>query len=102
MSKRKKKKTAVRFILMYVVLTAGLWMFMLSYTNSYNKLTTEKISPAALVLKSETAEMTILEKKYSFSIVSIMPESRLYYILYLSAPEEVRTYLFLISLLYRQ
>ncbi|MCD7891942.1 MAG: hypothetical protein LUG26_09510 [Ruminococcus sp.] len=97
--KRNKKKAIVMAVLLYLLLTTGLWMFLRSYANSYNKLTTEKISPASLTLKNETVEMKILEETYEFSIESITPESRLYYILYMTAPDEVKLYVVLISLL---
>jgi len=88
--KNKKKKSSVRVIILYLILTTGLWMFLMSYSNSYNKLTTEKISPASIVVNKEKVEMTILEKKYEFDIDGIMPESKLYYGLYLAAPDELR------------
>lgn len=88
--KKKNKKTVVKAVFMYVLLTTGLWMFIMSYSNSYNKLTTEKISPASLNLNGETAEMSILRHTFSFDIAGIMPRSKLYYVLYMTAPDEMR------------
>lgn len=88
--KKKNKKNAVKAVFIYILLTAGLWIFNMSYSNSYNKLTTEKISPASLNLNDETAEMSILKRTFTFDIAGIMPESKLYYVLYLLAPDEMR------------
>ena len=88
--KIKKKKTVVKAVFSYLLLTTGIWMFLLSYSNSYNRLTTEKISPASLNLTAESAEMKILEHTFVFDIEKFLPESKLYYVLYLIAPDEVR------------
>lgn len=87
---RKKKKTVVRLIFIYLLLTTGIWMFFMSYSNSYNRLSTEKISPASLNLNEQTAEMKILEYTFTIDITKIQPESKLYYVLYLLAPDELK------------
>lgn len=96
--RKKKKKAVVRVIFIYLLLTTGIWMFLMSYSNSYNRLSTEKISPASLNLNEETAEMKILEHTFTMDITKILPESKLYYILYLLAPDELRFMSVLISL----
>lgn len=87
---RKNKKAAVKIIFLYLLLTTGLWMFLLAYSNSYNKLTTEKISPASLDLSEKRAEMRILDYSCTLDISKLHPESKLYFVLYLTVPDEVR------------
>lgn len=96
--KNKKKKSVVRWVFIYLTLTTGIWMFMMSYSNSYNRLTTEKISPASLIVNGETAEMKILEYTFAMDIKSILPESKLYFMLYMISPDELRVSSALISL----
>lgn len=88
--KRKGKKIA-RAILIYIVLTIGVQMFMCSYTNSYNRLTDEKITPASLVINENNAELKILNRSYNFSLDKIAPENKIYFIAYLFTPDELRT-----------
>ncbi len=92
---RIKNKTAVRAIFVYIVLTVGLQMFLYAYTNSYNRLTDEKITPASLIINEDSAELKILNKSYSFSFDKISPENKAYFIAYLFAPDELRTELLL-------
>ncbi len=88
--KRTNKKTAVRIMLLYIILTVGFWMFLYSYTNSYNKLTDEKIVPASLAISVESAELKILDRSFIFSINAIEPDSKGYLCLYLLTPDELR------------
>ncbi len=90
MKTRKKNKPIVRAALIYILLTTGMWMFTTAYANSYNHLSTEKISTASLILNKKTAEMKILEHSFVVDIEPFLPESRLYYVMYLAAPDEVR------------
>lgn len=96
--KNKKKKTVVRIFFAYLILTTGLWMFFLSYSNSYNKLSIEKISPASITLTENQAEMKILKSSFIFNIEDLLPESKLYYVIYMFSPDEVRLITFLGSM----
>ncbi|MCM1132678.1 MAG: hypothetical protein NC340_04325 [Ruminococcus flavefaciens] len=87
---RIKNKTMVRAILVYIVLTIGMQMFLYAYTNSYNRLTDEKITPASLIVGEESAELKILNRTYNFSLDKISPDSRIYFIAYLFSPDELR------------
>lgn len=95
---RKKKKTAVRIGFFYLLLTAGSWMFVNSYANSYNRLSDEKITPASLNLSGNTAALEILDHTVSFSVSGIAPDSKLYCAAYLVSPDELRLTAYLISL----
>lgn len=97
--RRKNKKTAVRVVFSYIVLTAGLWMFMFSYANSYNKLNEEKIVPASLTVTSSCAELTILGRRFTLGN-SFSPESRLYLTAYLLAADELRAAAVILSALH--
>lgn len=92
---RKCRKT-VRAIVVYIVLTIGLQMFLYAYTNSYNRLTDDKITPASLIIEGDSAELKILDMNYSFSIDKIPPENKAYFIAYLFVPDELRAELLLL------
>lgn len=87
---RKRKKTAVRAVFLYILLTFGLWMFLNSYTNSHNRLSGEKISPAGLDVHGDMAYIEVLEHEINLDLSAIAPESRLYCGAYLLCPDEVR------------
>lgn len=87
---RKSKKTVVKAIIVYIVLTVGLWMFVYSYANSYNKLTDKKIVPAALVTRENEAELEIIGMSFKLDSAMISPESKLYFAAYLFMPVELR------------
>lgn len=83
-------KTAVRAIFVYIVLTVGLQMFLYAYTNSYNRLTDEKITPASLNIDKDSAELKILNRSYNFSFDKISPENKAYFVAYIFTPDELR------------
>lgn len=93
----KKKKAVVRAVILYFVLTTGIYMFITSYSNSHNRLTLEKTEPAGITLKGSTAQMQILEEEFSINIEAIMPESKLYSSGYMLMPDEVRILTFLVA-----
>ncbi|MDE5936991.1 MAG: hypothetical protein K2G83_06275 [Ruminococcus sp.] len=94
--KNNKKITLFRTALIYVVLTVGIWMFLYSYTNSYNRLTDEKISPASLIVNDDYAEIKILNKSCNISLDIVSPESRLYFAAYLFSPDELKSEILLL------
>ena len=94
----KKIKTAARLMILYIVLTAGSWMFINSYTNSYNRMTGEQIAPASLVLNGGTASLSVLEHSTEISLSGIAPESKFYCAAYFFSPDELRITAGLISL----
>lgn len=96
--KRKRKRTAVRAVFIYVLLTCGLWMFLNSYTNSYNRLSRDKIVPAGLDLCGDTASIEVLDHEIRLDLSAIAPESRLYCGAYLISPDELRLMCYLVSL----
>lgn len=96
--KRKNKKSAVRAGFTYLLLTAGLWMFIMSYSNSYNRLSAEKITPASITLTEGSAEMSVLDRSFLLDLSGFLPESKLYSALYLLVPDEVKMIASLISL----
>lgn len=96
--KRKKKKAVVRAIFLYLLLTTGIYMFITSYSNSHNRLTTEKISPASMTFNGAKAKVNVLESSFTVDMELFMPESRFYYVTYLISPDEVRLMTVLMSL----
>ena len=91
-------KTAIRIAFAYVILTGGLRMFLLSYANSYNKLSEEKIPPARLTVTGSEAELDMLGKKIHFASPA-GSDSRGFLTAYLIAPDELRTAALLASFL---
>lgn len=96
--KRRINKTAVRIAFAYVILTGGLRMFLLSYANSYNKLSEEKIPPARLTVTGSAAELDMLGRKIRFAS-SANADSRGFLTAYLFAPDELRAAALLASYL---
>lgn len=84
-------------MLSYIVLTVGIWMFLYSYSNSYNRLTEDKITPASFVITENKADLKILSQSYELSLERISPENRSYLILYLLTPDELRAELVLLT-----
>ena len=95
----KTYKKAVRMIFMYLLLNAGVYMFLESCCNSYNRMTEEKITPASIVISGKKASVSVVENKVSFSTEIFSPESRLYLMAYLFSPDDIRsvTYLFTLA-----
>lgn len=93
----KNKKTAARAVILYLILTAGLWMFIDSYTNFYNRITGEQIAPASVTLNGENASLSLLEHDAEVDLSIISPESKAYCIAYTAAPDELRLAGLLIS-----
>lgn len=84
-----KKKTVIA-VLMYLILTVGLWMFLYSYANSYNRLTDEKIESARLTVADDLAELELIGEKFVFE-QEIFPENnKAYFIIYVFTPAELR------------
>lgn len=94
---RKKKRTVVRIILIYIIMTIGSWMFLNSYANSYNRISDEKIAPASLNMNKGTASIQMLEHSVEFSLSWLDPESRFYCGAYIISPDEIRLMAYLIS-----
>ncbi|MCQ2469043.1 MAG: hypothetical protein MJ100_04460 [Ruminococcus sp.] len=94
----KKRKTALTAAFLYLLTMGGLWMFVNSYTNSYNKLSEEKIVPASLTIEHNRAALTVLNCKIDTDLRNLSPESKLYCGAYIIAPDELRSAAYLISL----
>lgn len=92
------KKTAVRVIFVYLLLTAGVYMFLESCSNSYNRLSGEKIAPASIVINGNKASVSILENEVSFSTEIFSPDSDFYFISYLLSTNDMRSVAYCISL----
>lgn len=86
-------------IFVYLLLTAGVYMFLKSCCNSYNRISDEKITPASIVISENKASVSILESKVSFSTEILSPESKLYFTAYLVSPDDIRSMAYCIALL---
>ena len=87
---RKYKKTTVKWAILYLIITIGTWMFLYSYANSYNKLTDNKIVPAALHTNEHGFELEIIGQSFKTPLEAFEPESKLYFAAYIFMPEEMR------------
>ena len=96
--RRKKKKTALKAVFLYLLLSGGSWMFINAYANSFNQISEKRIVPAGLVLKEERAFVELLGHNGNFSLSWIYPESRGYCGAYLLSPDELRAAAYIISL----
>lgn len=95
---RKKKKTVLRAVFMYLLLSGGSWMFIYSYANSCNHMRGEYMVPAQMVVDDERATVDILGHSAEFSISDIAPHSKLYCGAYLLSPDDFRLAAYVVSL----
>ena len=84
------KKTAVSLIFLYLLLTAGIWTYLYACANSYNRLCADKVSPARLVVDDSGADLHIMQYELTIPLDAFDPENRLYGVLYLITPDELR------------
>ena len=77
-------------IFIYLLLTAGVYMFLESSSNSYNRMSEEKITPASIVISEKKASVSVLDNKMSFSTEIFSPESTLYFMTYLFSPDDIK------------
>lgn len=83
-------KKAVSRIFIYILLTAGAYMFLVSSSNSYNRMSSEKIAPASIVISGGKASVSVLENSLTFATDCFSPESPLYFTAYLLSPDDIR------------
>lgn len=76
--------------MIYLVLTVGIWMFIYSYTNSHNRITAEKITPAAFSVDEDEWEIRLMGRKFRFEPEIFDSDSKFYFISYIFAPVELR------------
>lgn len=95
-----RKKTVLRIIFVYILLTAGIYMFLESCSNSYNRISKEKIVPASIVINDNKASVSILESNFNFSIKMFLPQSKIYYVAYTIASDDIRLMSYCISLMH--
>lgn len=97
---RKNKKTALKAVFLYLLLSGGSWMFINSYANSYNRLSSDDIRPAGVVISGGRASVELLDHSAQFSISGIAPESKAYCGAYLFSPDELRAAAYIIYYVY--
>ena len=83
---------------MYLLLVGGSWMFINSYANSFNRLSTEKIVPASLTIQSGNASLYVLGNSLDIDFPSLNTSSKLCFIAYLASDDEIRSAAYLVSL----
>lgn len=85
-----KKKAAVRFMLVYLILTAGFIMFIDSYANSRSLMQAERTIPAQVRTEDGRLHISILGHSAETDISAFSPDSRLYFIMYVLSPDGFR------------
>lgn len=88
--RKKHKKTALRAVFAYLLLTCGIWMFIKAYSNSCSRLERERTISAGITINGSSASVTILDHSQDIDLSLLNADSRLYYVLYLISPDEVR------------
>ncbi len=83
-------KNMVRGVLVYLILTMGIWMFLYSYANSYNRLTDEKIPAAEILTDKGSMTMRGAGMSYNISTEIFSAESDFYFAAYMFIPTELR------------
>ena len=85
-----RNKKTVRGILVYLILTVGMWMFFYSYANSYNRLTDKKIPPAALKVDKEDVIVEVVGESFRLETDIFSPHSDFDFASYMFVPTEMR------------
>lgn len=80
-------KKVLKAIFLYFLVTSFLYMFAVSYSNSYNRINSKKISPAVIVINDGKATVNILHDEFTVDFRFLEPESRFYYFLYFLSPD---------------
>lgn len=62
-------------------------MFAVSYSNTYNRLNYEKISPAGIVINDGKATVNVLHDEFTVDFRFLNSESKFYYVLYFLSPD---------------
>ena len=96
--RRKNKRTALRAVFLYLLMSGGSWMFLNSYANSFNRISGESILPASISVVDENASIELLDHRTGFSISGLMPDSKIYCAAYLLVSDEIRIASYVMSL----
>ncbi len=88
--KRIRKSPAVRAFLLYLLLTAGLIMLLYSYTNFYNRLNEDSVTPVSIEFSNGRADVRVIDRKAEFELSEIEPDNKEYFMLYIAMPDEIR------------
>ena len=92
------KKTAAGAVLIYLILSAGLWLFIYSYSSFHRRMTGERLAPASVTLKSGSASVSVIGQEADIDLSPLEPESKLYCAAYILSPDEFRAAAYIISL----
>ena len=84
------KRPAVLIMFVYMLLTAGIFMFLNACGSSYNRLSEEETVPFSTGVDGKNAEIEILGKTFDIDISDTAPESRTWLSFYLAVPDEIR------------
>ena len=88
MFKNKRKISGTVFL--YLLTTSLLWAFLVSYSNSYNRMNEEQITPANINISKNEITVNILHSEFTTDTELFSPESNLYYFSYLLSSDSLR------------
>lgn len=86
----KNKRVILKAVFMYILVTSLLWIFLVSYSNSYNRINAKKISPASITINNNELTINILHDEFKANFDFILPDSKFYYILYFISSDSMR------------
>ena len=84
------KKSAIKVMFLYLLATSGLWAFISVISNSYNRLSAEKVETVNLTVAADDAYLTILNNTYTIDTTLVKPKDKYSYAVFLALPDEAQ------------
>lgn len=88
--RRRNTKPAAAVMIVYLLLTAGLWMFLYSFTLSGGNMTGKKVAPAGFSAGSGKAELHLAYAVFTAGTDLLGADSDMYLAAFLFSPDELR------------
>jgi hypothetical protein len=87
-------------MIVYLLLTAGLWMFLYSFTLSGSNMTGVRVPPAGFAAGEGKAELHLADAVFTADLSLLGMNSDMYLAAYLLSPDELRAEVYaIVSLL---
>ncbi len=94
--RHKNIKPAAAVMIVYLLLTAGIWMFLYSLTLSGANMTGVRLAPAELITTEGRAELHLAGASVT-APASLPGSSNAYLVAYLLSPDEFRAELYVLA-----
>lgn len=96
--KKRKVKTPILIIAVYLLLNGLVWGCMKVYTKSYNTMNREQIKMLDIQMSERTgAELSVLNSRFNLDLSDIGNNNIILFSLYISTPEKVKTIIRIVS-----